>query len=270
MFRRRFARRRPIRSFRRPRQSFVMAPRVNPSLMQRIGSGVMRYGPTVLRTGMGLINTVRNLKGLINAEFKTYTYARSSMDGTSLTPTINVQYMGLSGHVSTGIAQGTGDYQRTGNSIKLKSLNLKLMLRQAYDASQATPSQVRIVVFWAPALNGTTITNIPVSDVLALKASDTTTNVNPILRNRNILKKPLYNVLLDKIISINSQMSPNQCVSKVFEYYKKLDLHQDFITTGYDDASRMNNLVMLYVADFTGLGGNTFLDATATIRYLDN
>lgn len=171
---------------------------------------------------MGAWKTAKYLKGLVNVEFKKY--------DKSGTGTINST--GAITHI-TDIAQGDTDQSRNGNSLLLKSINLKFQI--AMNGSSAG-SIVRCLVFHDKQQVGDTSPSV--SDVLDGDA------VSPLLAPLNNLTVGRFSILFDRMYKMGNSSDP----IKIIKMYRKCLSHVRFNGTASTDIQK-NGLYFLLVSN---------------------
>lgn len=190
-------------------------------------------------------------------------YVKKCMDGRLLEDKITLigpstVVPGTSGAVfSLGvplIVEGTGDSNRTGNIIKIKSFHFEYF---TYDAAS---HQQRVVVFRDTQANGTTPT---ITDVLA-----SANVISPFNRgNVKQLGGSRYDILSDELVVVNLQVAATNAVSGRHKKWYKGGFPVKFLnSTGVATDVATNNLWVAVVAN----NGTSTIAYNGTIKFTDN
>jgi len=174
------------------------------------------------------------------------------------------------GTTLNAVPQGTGDSQRVGRQITIKSIEMTGVIQS--DQTGLSPDTVAIWLVLDKQANGA---NPTVAQVVAPDPVDDTVPSLPIA-HPNLENSDRF-VLLRKWVSstysnyANSLGTPALPVHQQFRFYKKVDIPIDFdssASTGVLGTIRSNNLILLasaYVNDST-----IIFDGITRIRYIDS
>lgn len=238
------------------------------SLLGKIGSGIARYGPKALAIANQALSTTRALQGIINSELKYYDFINvKTFPGYPTTmlasPQPYAKDAGVPHWYLTGIDQGTTATTRTGNTIKVKSLRVRLRISQP-PLGAIPQGEARVVIYLTTGHNGA---NPDVTEIYA-----TPTDCDSTLVQRNVFRSKMYKILYDKVIMLNSQNTVNQCISKDVDIYLKFpNLHLDYINTGTNWSSSMNGIFIgVWTANSVGSNAGIQVLANSRVRFYDN
>jgi len=287
MYKRRNYGRRNYRSRRTYRRNGrISGVRTPQSLMGRIGAGITRYGPTALKIAGTALNGVRMLRSILNSELKTYDYGRTKIISDPVTRQ-NVGFpvsmndskvftTATSTHVFdylTGITVGNGMNQRAGNTVKLKSLRLRMRLTSPYFSTGVPCGEVRIIMFLDKASNGIAPS---LNDVYSSADSgmDLDTNTDSLLIPRNVVKSKRFEILYDRVVTINSDNLSFQSFFNIVDIYKRFsNLHLDYIgQAATQDPTQAMTGIFLAVVTANTISGKAGPQCTYTsrLRFYDN
>lgn len=190
------------------------------------------------------LKTAQWVAGLVNAEAKDYYVTQ-----TTINPNNNGQIVSL----NSGIVQGTGDSQRTGDSIKMKTLTIRGQL-QAQSNLPGAAELVRIIIFLDKQneiTTGAELLNIIGSNLSVLSPKDDD-------------KYYQTSFLYDRTFN----MSLNQYPQKIFKKIIKLNTHVKYNNTNNDIEN--GALKLFYVTQQPVTTGATHLQFSSKLTFMDN
>nr|WAE42640.1 MAG: capsid protein [Cressdnaviricota sp.] len=225
---------------------------------------IAKYGPPFFNMASKAIGIASGLRSLINAESKFFDVANPLNAPVYIEDWVNSSNIPL-GNMVQGYTQST----RTGNTIKVKSLQVRLKITVPYLLNQIPPAEFRVVICLGHALSGAS----PLwTDMYQTYAGSSASSSPGTIQTRNIPKSKLYTILDDKFIRCVSQNTSYQAYSVNFNYYKKFgDLHLDFLDGGAAATSLMNSLFMFVIQDnHVNANAGPQLFYNCRLRYYDN
>lgn len=184
----------------------------------------------------------RYLKSIVNVEYKSHDVS------TSITTSGTV----INFH---SIGSGAGDGQRTGNSIKAKSL---LIRGQIIGNATADSMFARIIIFMDTQQiadtqpSQTDVLDQDVADQLLAPLSNTTAG--------------RFKIFMNKQIAINNKITAIP-VAMTFKYFKRMGHHIRYNGTATSDIQK-GGIYLLFIHS-GGVNTPTF-DLTGRLRYVDN
>lgn len=202
------------------------------------------YGPMQISgkyDSRKLIKDVKMLKGLINTEFK----FNDRLVSNNILDTGEFILM-------NGIAQGTNDNERIGNTMRIKSVEYRIIVQHNIGATDQT--YFRCILFVDLESDGADPT-------LAEVLQNTTV---PIVSPRNLNNRNKYLILKDQVLKLNDD-NPNGYI----EVYKKLNLKTTYDAAGATIAAIANHPIYLLVLSNHPSNGPT-MNSYSRIRYVDN
>lgn len=158
----------------------------------------------------------------------------------------------------SGVPQGTLSAQRIGNSITIKSLNIKATLQST--ASTGVDQRARVIIFLWKDPTGAAFSNV------THKLLDGVS----VIAQRNVDNQAHYRVLMDKVIHLNAAGEPGS--TKYMEYFKRMRLPARFSNIGTNEDERdhtTNALMMLIVGEQASGSTDGILDLTARMKFTD-
>lgn len=185
------------------------------------------------------LKTAKWVASLVNAEYKYYDVSPSSLIATN-----------YSGYISGPLCappQGTDVESRTGDSIKMVNMTLRMILQ--YNGTNF--ENVRVIIFID---KENTLTNV--SDYL-----DTIGSTSAVLSPKNQVNQYDSKTIMDETYVISAN-NPQVSIKKVF----KLDLHEHFSAS---TTTVKNNAVKMIVIGQQAVSGSLF-QYFSKITYLDN
>lgn len=163
-------------------------------------------------------------------------------------PSINTSTFGASHSFIPNIAQGTGESERIGRQITIKTLQLRCIYRNdVTNTNTQTAAGIRILCILDKQANGT---EIGPSDVL---------ETTEYLSYLNLVNRHRFTVLMDKYFQLNSMGGAYDGVTSkfvehegVFSWYKKTNIPIEYSAmTGGTTERRSNNIVMIAIGNST-------------------
>ena len=185
------------------------------------------------------LKTAKWVAGLVNAEYKYYDVSPSSLIAST-----------YSGYITGPLCappQGVDVESRTGDSIKMVNMTLRMLLQ--YNGTNF--ENVRVIVFID---KENTITNV--SDYL-----DTIGTTSSVLSPKNQVNQYDSKTIMDKTFAISANR-PQAIIQKVF----KLNLHEHFQAS---TTTVKNNAIKMIVIGQQPSAGSLF-QYFSKITYLDN
>lgn len=183
---------------------------------------------------------VRMLKGIVNAEKKTFDLDVALTAFASTTPVLTLL---------SGIAQGDDYTAREGRSILAKTLQLKVIVLG--NSAQTADQFVRVILFKDMNNVGTAPTS---SDIIS--TYDDLRNPDPVMMKR-------YQILVDQSYKLNV----NGNTSYELDRFINLNCHMKFSGTGATNVGE--NAVYLILASSTATNASSYL-VHSRLRYYDN
>ncbi len=162
------------------------------------------------------------------------------------------------------IAQGTGEEQRIGRKIIIRSISARFQLQLPSASDQADVNggdTIRIIIYIDHQANGAVAA---VLDILESATYDS---------YRNLSQKGRFQILKDKWVTFNrlvavadgTNTSTTPTIVKQIKFYRKVDIPIEYNnTTGSIDEITSNNIGFLYITSF-GLAG--VVNQCTRIRY---
>lgn len=179
-----------------------------------------------LATAGTALALAKSVKKLVNTEYKSI----NIQDGTSWAVGTAISNQSL-----LSCAQGTTDTTRTGNSIRVKKLQAR-MLCTWNSATANTAQRIRIVMFRYMGNNGA-------SPAFSTELFDGSTNMLTAFRNTDYGKQ--FKVYYDQMVVLSSQKP-----SVFLNFNKKVDFHTEYIgTTANASDVGTNNCYWIAVSD---------------------
>jgi len=186
------------------------------------------------------LRIANGLRMIVNAEKKFY-------DRSNNVELTNVGQVDL----LTAIAQGSGESQRNGNSVLLKSVLVRG--RITTDAPNAT---IRVMLIHDKSPDPGTVT---LADILT-GASDGYAPFNPM----NDDNRRRFRVLGSKLMSINSNNT-----NMPFKFYVKLNHHARWNSSTSTDIN-VGHVYLVFANILSGVTYDTYAISTSRITYYDN
>lgn len=208
---------------------------------RKSGSGTVS---TVLGYAKKALRVANFVRGMVNVEKK---FIDKIDQAPSLSNTAAIDLL-------SNVGQGDTDQLRNGNSIRAKSIYIKLALSN--NASQTSNVMCRMILFIDMQNNG----SVPTSTELLESANSVYSPINSNNGGR-------FRVLRDKVCVLTPQSDDKgKCY---FEWYIPLSMHLHYIGTGSTqaDVSR-NSIYLYYVADVAT--NVPVLVYSSRIRFIDN
>lgn len=161
--------------------------------------GYLNCGQMVINDATRALAMAKYVKGLVNVEFKQHNINRTS---AAMNTTFTQSFL-------TNLSQGGDDTERDGNSLRMKSIQIKGFVKQNASAAQTL---VRLLVVHDKQTNQALFT--PADLLFDVTPGDA------IISARNIDNMKRFHVLWDKVITLDSAASG----TKTFSFYKKLNI----------------------------------------------
>lgn len=194
------------------------------------------------RTARKALGLAKYVKSLVNVEFK---YHDAGVTG-SLSTTPSITYI-------TQIAQGDSSSTRDGNSVKLKSLDLRAKFT---GNTSAEATYCRFIVGIDKLHSGTNVTVAGATDNSLLGVQDPCSQ-------RDLNNKKRFIILMDKVV----HFSNNSQETRYFKLFKNFNMKMEYNGTGASDM-RSNHL---FVMAFSDQATNTpTWQYRSRVRFLDN
>lgn len=204
------------------------------------GRQIRRHGPKVMRWGY------QQLKNMLNVEYKRFNYTNSSVSIGGTTNGSKVPCM--------GIASGSGAQQRNGDSIRVKYIRIRALLkRNASDTSLSTA--IRLILIRDSEISTTTadLGNIFTSETLTGYKQD----------GYNIRQR--YHILKDKVFWLNKDENEGKMITWYIPYNRVVRY------TGTAASDYGPNNVFLYYFSQESDGTNLpEMDIEIETVYIDN
>lgn len=201
------------------------------------GGGTLSKIASIASTAL---STAKFVASLVNAEYKYYDRGLSLVACT---------WNGIMYNMVDNISQGAGSSQRTGDSIKLKSLKIKGAIE--YNPAGVTYESVRLIMFYD---KENSISNA--TDYLQQVGS----NVAP-YSSKNIVNIYRTRLIFDKTVTINPTT-----FNIPFEFSTQLKDHIHFETAS---TTIKNNVIKLIIIGQSPING-PFVSFYCRTKYLDN
>lgn len=219
---------------------------------------VQGHGPTFLEqlgTGFGaaaeVAKAVLPMVEAINTELK---YADASGTVTAYNPGTNDQLLCLTNTIS----QGTEDFNRIGNSILAKDINIRLYSTFSADATHLNNVARITLLCWKDNANANTPT--------VAKIYESPTIINSPF-NKDYTDQ--FVILKDKIYANNAVVSAtqSQCL-KIMKFYKKLDWHMRWLNT--TTGNTQNHIYICLRGAHTAVGNAMSFSYYTRMNFTDN
>lgn len=199
----------------------------------------------VARTATAAMGAAKLALSLINPEFK---YLDVDVTTTQLLTTYQKKLL-------NGCQKGTGSSNRIGRSIKMKSIDIGILVTR--NVASTTNNFVRCSLVYDSTPNGTTIVSPDVFE----------SSSNVILSPRNLDFRSRFIILKEWVFDIGNAGNRPAVHSS---FYKQLDMHAIYNDSDLGTIADMEkgSLYLMYVSDASTNGPQfTFY---SRIRYLDN
>lgn len=214
-----------------------------------------RYGGTALSkfNFKKLAADVAQVKSVINSELKYHEVAQNAalpIAGTALVQELNA------------MALGDYAYNRHGASVKIKSLQGRVDLKQSSSTAYTQGERVRMVIF---------IDKEPLVSGLGVNPTYTdlyTSGGVRSLRSWESIQQKRFTVLMDRTFTFEPEKA-----SRTFNIYKRLNMVTKFnSTTSAADAITNNALYVMFMGEngSTTIAERVTLDASWRVTFRDN
>lgn len=214
------------------------------------GYATFKKGLSVAQTAITAYRTAKQLQAIVNVEKKMFNV---------LQPLTSISNAGTIISL-VNPSQGAGVNNRVGNSIKLKSLQIRCELQPAI----GTPTNERIRVMLVKDLRRgyesatNTFINPTLSDILL----DTS---NPIPSPWTQENMGRFTIMYDKVIQVDVDDWPKRMLT----IYKKMNHHLRFPLDGSNQAT-YGGLYLVFVSEQATLASQPGFLLYSTARYVDN
>lgn len=219
---------------------------------------VQGHGPTFLEqlaTGFGsaaeVAKAVLPMVEAINTEEK---YADQNATVTAYNPGTNDQVVCL----TNAISQGSDDFNRIGNSILAKDINIRIYSTYAADATHLNSIGRITILCWKDNANA----NAPT----VAKVYESSTVINSPF-NKDYVDQ--FVILKDKIFACNAPVAAttSQC-AMVFKFYKKLDWHMRWLNT--TTGNTQNHIYIIFRSAQAAVGNAMSFTYYTRLNFTDN
>lgn len=209
-----------------------------------------KYNQSAAAKATQALAVAKAVKALVNVEYKNHDVL---VDGASVLP-----FTAAGMTVLTNVPEGDGPNARDGNSVKLKSLKVRMQ----FNANTTSPSNgqtVRCLIVRDNQQQGTAPT---VAQILAQAGTSSAAQLESL---PNIIDFPgRFSILMDRTVLVDPDGNGG---IKHMQFYKKFDNHLKFDGTGAN-AERKG---ALYYFAITNVGANyPTTTVQSRIRYIDN
>ena len=226
---------------------------------KKVPAKYRRYGKQINSSpSLGqLAKRINYVKSLLNVEYKTFdTFVRLN----AVVPTISS--VTTMSHL-LNIPQGVTETTRVGNSLKLKRVFLRFMINA--NATSAVPQNVRIMLVRDTNRdvnpNGTSGALVTLGNVLK-PDNPTTGQVDNICAPLNDATSGRYNVIMNKIVSLDRQARSGVLIEKYFKMNNDVKYSID------SETLPINSLYMVICTD--NAANPPTVTGLARITYIDN
>lgn len=222
----------------------------NNGLMQH-ASRVLSAAPSAWALGKAALTGVKYLASVVNTERKVFDSGSQNQHLTAMT-TNTAPLLHL-----TGMAQGTAENQRIGNSILVKSIQFRALLGYAGTNS---PQNLRLIIV-RDLQTGCDLDAPSLGDLL-----EDPTNILSPLNIINGNAEARFMIIKDHTYTFDANANP----TTTFKYYAKCMVHTKFLGSAGSDVGQ--NQIYVFAITDVGNGSTTgpFFYMTARMRYIDN